>query len=52
MRKPFIIGVVVGIVLVMAASIAVTLPFSAPFDKACRDMPYLFVKSSVALNLS
>lgn len=36
MRKPFIIGVVVGIVLVMAASIAVTLPFSAPFDKACR----------------
>lgn len=38
MRKPFIIGVVVGIVLVMAASIAVTLPFSAPFDKACRDI--------------
>lgn len=38
MRKPFIIGVVVGIVLVMAASIAVTLPFSTPFDKACRDI--------------
>lgn len=38
MRKPFIIGVVVGIVLVMAASIAVTLPFSAPFDKVCRDI--------------
>ena len=38
MRKPFIIGVVVGIVLVMAASIAVTLPFSAPFDMACRDI--------------
>ncbi len=38
MRKPFIIGVVVGIVLVMAASIAVTLPFSAPFDKACRNI--------------
>lgn len=38
MRKPFIIGVVVGIMLVMAASIAVTLPFSAPFDKACRDI--------------
>lgn len=38
MRKPFIIGVVVGIVLVMVASIAVTLPFSAPFDKACRDI--------------
>lgn len=38
MRKPFIIGVVVGIVLVMAASIAVTLPFEAPFDKACRDI--------------
>lgn len=38
MRKPFIIGVVVGIVLVMAASVAVTLPFSAPFDKACRDI--------------
>lgn len=38
MRKPFIIGVVVGIVLVMAASIAVTLPFLAPFDKACRDI--------------
>ncbi len=38
MRKPFIIGVTVGIVLVMAASIAITLPFTVPFDEACRDI--------------
>ena len=38
MRKPFYLGVVLAIVLVMIASIAVTLPFTVPFDEACRDI--------------
>lgn len=36
MRKPFVLGIVVGIVLVMIINAVITLPFSAPFDKACR----------------
>ena len=38
MRKPFYLGVVLAIVLVMIASIAVTLPFTVPFNEVCRDM--------------
>ncbi len=38
MRKPFIIGIVVGIVLVMIANTLITLPFTVPFNEACRDM--------------
>lgn len=38
MKKPFIIGIVVGIVLVMIANALIRLPFAVPFDKACRDI--------------
>lgn len=38
MKKPFYIGVVVGVVLVMIMSTVIRLPFSAPFDKMCSEI--------------
>ena len=37
MKKPFYIGAVVGVVLVMIMSTVIRLPFSAPFDKRCSE---------------
>lgn len=38
MKKPFYIGAVVGVVLVMIINAVITLPFTVSFNKACRNI--------------